>query len=146
MIAATGKAEVSGGRETLPTVDRFSYPHLCAVDAVASAEENNDVAVEEISLGIEYQGGIGAKVDAVGAFGRRERRIGTAPARAAVEGGVCAHGKTEDLVRSPSKVLRLAGVHRNVSLALRSALVGDVHVRAYRHGIARSSVPVCGMR
>ncbi len=130
MIAAAGEAEESCVREAPPAVGRFRDRHLSAVDAVAASEKDNDVAVEEISLRVEYQARVGAEIDAVGAFRRRERRVGPYPARAAVEAGVCAHGQSENLIRAAGKVLRLARVQRDVSLALRSALIRHVNIGA----------------
>src|SRR5258708_1425492 len=55
MILTGREAEEGRSRETPTAIDGLCYRHFSAVDAVASSEENDDVAVKQISSRIEYQ-------------------------------------------------------------------------------------------
>src|SRR5207247_903734 len=50
------------------------------------------------------------------------------PARAAVAGEVGAHRQPEDLIRAGSELAGAGGIQGDVRLALRAALIRDVHV------------------
>ena len=108
--------------------------HLGAVDgdAVPSAEEDHDVRVEEVVGTVEGEAGVRAEVDSVCADGRRKRQVRSSPGLPAVAGEIGAHGQPEDLVGARSELLRVPGVDDDEGLALRPALVRDVHVRGRR--------------
>src|SRR5205823_5497843 len=115
-------------RIRLAAVHRTGYRHLRAVDSVAGAEEDDDVAVVEVARAIEGEPGIGAEVDAVGPDGGWKGKIHSSPGGAAVGGEIAAHRQAEDLVRAGRDDLGVPGVDGDEGLALRTAFVGDVDV------------------
>src|SRR5262249_62345275 len=74
VVRAAGEAEEGGAAKGLSAVSRFGYRQLSSVDAVASAEEYDNVAVEEISPGVEYQTRIGSETGTIRCVERRRKR------------------------------------------------------------------------
>src|SRR5207244_160306 len=139
VVLAAVELEERNLRPGLAAVGRARHRHLGAVDAHAEAgrveggaEEDDDIPVEEVVGAVEGERRIGAEVDAVGTDRRRERQIHSAPALAVVAGEVAAHREAEDLVRAGRELRGLARIDGDEGLALRPALVGDVHVRSRR--------------
>src|SRR5205085_11401317 len=97
---------------------------------ISVAEEDDDVAVEEVAACVEGERRVGAEVYAVRPDCGGQRQVNAAPVLAAVRREVAAHRQAEDFVRAGGDVLRLRRVDGDEGLALRAALVGDVDVAA----------------
>ena len=136
VVRAVFKSKESDVRIGLTAVARFRDRHFRPIDSIPVAEENHDIAIEDIALSVEGQRRIGSKIDAVCAFRRWQGQIDTAPTAAAVRRIVPAHRQAEDLVRAGCETLRLALIDSDESFALRAALVRYVDI-AIRGGRTR---------
>ena len=133
MIFPAGETEKVRASKALSTVSGFGDGQLSSIDAVAAAEEYDDVAVEKISPGVEHEAGIRAETNIVCSAQRwRKGCIDARPRGSVIERSISAHGIAKDLVRPAGKVLWPARVYRHVSFALWTTLVRDIHVRTYR--------------
>src|SRR5437588_5424594 len=98
MAAAAFRAEEGHGWISLAAISRARDGHLSRVNSVSVAEENDDVAIENIPAGIEREGWVRTEIDSIASLRRRKWKIDTAPIRSAVRRKITTHRQAEDFV------------------------------------------------
>ena len=131
MVGAPLEGEIRDVRVGATAVTRLRDGQPGAVDPVPVSEEDDDVCVIDVALRIEGDRRVGPEIRSV-PFRRRKRQVDASPGKSAVEREIPAHREAENLIRSGREVRRVRRVDRDERLALRPALVRDIHVRADR--------------